>query len=77
MDSQTKNENQPSGTLPDVTPRSIGGDDSIENASPMDSRLDEKVIVNKTGNNRTENLQTDFNKNEAKDNDGENTRLAQ
>lgn len=33
-------------TDPDVTPRRVGGDDSIAESSPVDSRADEKVIVN-------------------------------
>ncbi|MGE5521020.1 MAG: hypothetical protein ACM3VS_13900 [Candidatus Dadabacteria bacterium] len=31
---------------PDVTPRREGGDDSLAESSPTDSRSDEKVIVN-------------------------------
>ena len=42
-------------TLPDVTPRREGGDDSLAEASPDDSRADEKVIVNEQRGNRTVN----------------------
>ena len=34
-------------SFPDVTPRRISGDDSLEASSPVDSRSDEKVIANK------------------------------
>ncbi|MFL5773997.1 MAG: hypothetical protein ACJ75F_12615 [Flavisolibacter sp.] len=40
---------------PDVTPRKIGGDDSLENSSPNDSHSDEKVIVNEQRGNKTVN----------------------
>ena len=33
---------------PDVTPRREGGDDALAEASPTDSRADEKVLVNDT-----------------------------
>ena len=40
---------------PDVTPRNIGGDDSLENSSPNDNHSDEKVIVNEQRANKTVN----------------------
>ena len=42
-------------TLADVTPRREGGDDSLAESSPDDSRADEKVIVNEQRENRTVN----------------------
>lgn len=42
-------------TLPDMTPRREGGDDSLAEASPYDSRSDEKVIVNEQLENKTVN----------------------
>ncbi|HEU4633862.1 MAG TPA: hypothetical protein VFS22_07755 [Flavisolibacter sp.] len=36
-------------SFPDVTPRRISGDDSLEASSPVDSRSDEKVIANEPG----------------------------
>lgn len=36
-------------SFPDVTPRRISGDDSLEASSPLDSRSDEKVITNEPG----------------------------
>lgn len=42
-------------TLPDMTPRREGGDDSLAEASPYDSRDDEKVIVNTQRENKTVN----------------------
>ncbi|MGV3656828.1 MAG: hypothetical protein ACO1NX_02705 [Chitinophagaceae bacterium] len=41
---------------PDTTPRREGGDDSLENASPTDSRADEKVIVNQERENKVVNI---------------------
>lgn len=41
--------------LPDMTPRREGGDDSLAEASPYDSRDDEKVIVNEQRENKTVN----------------------
>jgi hypothetical protein len=41
--------------LPDMTPRREGGDDSLAEASPYDSRNDEKVIVNEQRENKTVN----------------------
>jgi hypothetical protein len=46
-----QSESQP----PDPTKRKEGGDDSLENASPSDSRADEKVIVNEQSGNKTVN----------------------
>lgn len=40
---------------PDMTPRREGGDDAIAESSPIDSRLDEKVIVNEQRSNKTVN----------------------
>lgn len=40
---------------PDVTPRNIGGDDSLAESSPDDSNSDEKVIVNEQRGNKTVN----------------------
>jgi hypothetical protein len=42
--------------LPDMTPRREGGDDSLAEASPYDSRDDEKVIVNTQRENKTVNI---------------------
>ena len=42
--------------LPDMTPRREGGDDSLAEASPYDSRDDEKVIVNEQRENKTVNI---------------------
>jgi len=43
--------------FPDMTPRRIGGDDSLAEASPIDSRADEKVLTNRNRNdsNREDN----------------------
>ena len=41
---------------PDSPPRSEGGDDSLENASPTDYRADEKVIVNEQRENKAVNI---------------------
>ena len=41
-----KTQRQTEQTEPDVTPRREGGDDSIAESSPLDSRADEKVTVN-------------------------------
>jgi len=41
--------------LPDMTPRREGGDDSLAEASPYDSRDDEKVIVNTQRETKTVN----------------------
>lgn len=46
---------QPSQNQPDPTKRKEGGDDSLENANPTDSRADEKVIVNEQTSNKTVN----------------------
>ena len=58
---------------PDVTPRKIGGDDSLENSSPDDSHADEKVIVNEQRANKTVNApsQTAVNTNEGSSSDEE------
>ena len=50
-----KKEESDATTLPDMTPRREGGDDSIAEASPYDSRDDEKVIVNTQRENKTVN----------------------
>ena len=42
--------------LPDMTPRREGGDDSLAEASPYDSRDDEKVIVNTQREDKTVNI---------------------
>ena len=41
--------------LPDQTPRREGGDDSLAETAPTDSRADEKVIVNEQRENKTVN----------------------
>ena len=58
---------------PDSTPRSEGGEDSLENASPTDSRADEKVIVNEQRDHKVVNIpsQTAANTSEAAGNDEE------
>ena len=53
-----ENNNRPMGdklqdtneTFPDMTPRRIGGDDSLAETSPTDSRADEKVLSNRNSN---------------------------
>lgn len=67
-------ETQPSPayeSFPDVTPRRIGGDDSLENSSPIDARSDEKVIAREHRGNETGNapFQAAANKSEAHGND--------
>jgi len=59
--------------LPDMTPRREGGDDSLAEASPYDSRDDEKVIVNTQRENKTVNMpsQTAANTSEEAGNDEE------
>lgn len=59
--------------LPDMTPRREGGDDSLAEASPYDSRDDEKVIVNAQRENKTVNTpsQTAANTSEETGNDEE------
>jgi hypothetical protein len=59
--------------LPDMTPRREGGDDSLAEASPYDSRDDEKVIVNEQRENKTVNMpsQTAANTSEEAGNDEE------
>jgi hypothetical protein len=42
-------------TLPDQTPRREGGDDALAESSPVDSRSDEKVIVNEQRGDKTVN----------------------
>lgn len=42
-------------TRHDVTPRREGGDDAIAETNPLDSRLDEKVIVNEQRENKIVN----------------------
>ena len=60
-------------TQPDSTPRSEGGEDSLENASPTDSRADEKVIVNEQRDHKVVNIpsQTAVNTSEQVGNDEE------
>ena len=57
----------------DETPRREGGDDSLADASPTDSRADEKVIVNEQRENKTVNApsQTAANTSEDVSNDEE------
>ena len=59
------------GSFADVTPRRRGGDDSLENSSPIDARSDEKVIAKEPGRNETGNApyQAAANKCEAHGND--------
>lgn len=56
---------------PDQTPRSEGGEDSIENMSPIDNNADEKVIVNEQREHKTVNApsQTAVNASEGISND--------
>jgi hypothetical protein len=58
---------------PDSTPRREGGDDSLAETSPTDSRADEKVIVNEQRENKTVNVpsQTAVNTSEQTGNDEE------
>lgn len=42
--------------LPDMTPRREGGEDSVAESSPYDSRDDEKVVVNKQRENKMVNI---------------------
>lgn len=60
-------------TLPDQTPRREGGEDSFAEASPDDSRSDEKVIVNEQVSNKTVNApsQTAANTSEGSGSDDE------
>ena len=59
-----ENNNRPMGdklqdtneTFPDMTPRRIGGDDSLAEASPNDSRADEKVLSNRNSNNNSDRM---------------------
>ena len=57
----------------DSTPRSEGGEDSVENLSPTDSRADEKVIVNEQRESKAVNIpsQTAANLSELTGNDEE------
>jgi hypothetical protein len=48
--------------FPDMTPRRIGGDDSLAETSPNDSRADEKVLSNRNSN---------YNSNRKNNNDSE------
>lgn len=59
--------------LPDMTPRREGGDDSLAEASPYDSRDDEKVIVNTQRENKMVNTpsQTAANTSEEQSSDEE------
>ncbi len=43
--------------FPDMTPRRIGGEDSLAEASPIDDRADEKVLDNRSriDSNRKDN----------------------
>ena len=43
-------------TLPDQTPRKEGGEDSIERDTIIDSRADEKVIINEKRDHKTVNI---------------------
>ena len=58
---------------PDMTPRREGGDDTIAESLPTDSRLDEKVIVNEQRGNKTVNApsQTAANTSESNNHDEE------
>jgi hypothetical protein len=42
--------------FPDMTPRRIGGDDSLAETSPIDSRADEKVLSNRSSNNNSDRI---------------------
>ncbi len=57
--------------IPDMTPRREGGDDSLAESSPKDSRSDEKVIVNSQREDKAVNIpsQTAVNTNEAMSSD--------
>lgn len=43
---EKENKERSSETRPDTTPRREGGDDALAEKNPLDSRMDEKVIVN-------------------------------
>lgn len=70
---QDKNGKQPLFTSTDETQKREGGDDSLANASPVDSRADEKVIVNEQVSNKVVNApsQTGVNASEGKGSDEE------
>ena len=57
------------GSLPDLTPRRISGDDSLEASSPVDSRSDEKVIANDRSKTIAAPLQAVANTSEVHGND--------
>jgi hypothetical protein len=61
----------PTYNLADQTPRRVGGDDSLAEASPTDPRDDEKVIVNEQREHKTVNTpsQTAANTSEGISND--------
>jgi hypothetical protein len=42
--------------FPDMTPRRIGGDDSLAETSPIDSRADEKVLSNRSSSNNSDRI---------------------
>ena len=70
-DPKRKQDDPAVATQPDVTPRREGGDDSLAESNPTDSRSDEKVIVNEQRGNKTVNApsQTDSNSSESVAND--------
>jgi hypothetical protein len=53
-----KHEQSTYDSFPDVTPRRISGDDSLEASSPVDNRSDEKVIANEPAKTRNAPSQT-------------------
>ena len=66
---QDRNSAQPMFSGADQTPRREGGDDSLAETNPTDSRADEKVIVNEQVSNKTVNApsQTAVNTSEGAD----------
>jgi hypothetical protein len=67
-----KKQGEPASSQPEYTGRE-GGDDSLAESSPTDSRSDEKVVVNEQRENKTVNIpsQTAANTSEGNSNDEE------
>jgi hypothetical protein len=57
-DQRTRGENlqDTNEGFPDMTPRRIGGDDSLAETSPIDSRADEKVLSNRSSSNNSDRI---------------------
>jgi hypothetical protein len=71
QDTFGKNEQQAYDTFPDVTPRRISGDDSLEASSPTDNRSDEKVIEQRGYKTENAPFETAANNSEVHGNDDE------